>query len=175
MPKNLRRIVIDSSALISLTHGRLLEHALREFEIATSNRVLQELEQTAKFADPDGQAAQAFLAKRALLKIIDVSEADFRNYLGRKVHAGEASGLCLAHQQEADAFICDDFDALPYLEVHFWELGIDIGLCSVFIQVLILRASSLRRKGGQFLIGSQESEAGWDDRCMSMERNCYEL
>ncbi len=147
MPKNLRRVVIDSSALISLAHGRLLEQALREFDIATSTWVLQELEQTARFADPDGQAAQAVLAQRALLKVVDVSEADFRNYLGRKVHTGEASCLHLAHQQEADAFICDDFDALPYLTHHCQRLGIEVGLCSVVIQALILRGKLTPEQG----------------------------
>lgn len=147
MPKNLPKIIADSSALISLAHGQLLELTLKEFEIVISNWILQELEQTARFADPDGQAAQKVLAQRDLLKVVEVSEADFRNYLGRKVHAGEASCLPLARQQDAVAFVCDDFDALPYLDHHSQELGIEVGLCPVLIQALILRGRLTRDEG----------------------------
>jgi predicted nucleic acid-binding protein len=143
----LPKIIADSSALISLAHGQLLESILKEFEIVISNWVLQELEQTARFDDPDGKAAQEVLTQRGSFKIVNVSEADFRNYLGRKVHAGEASCLPLARQQDAVAFVCDDFDALPYLDYHSQELGIEVGLCPVLIQALILRGKLTRDEG----------------------------
>ena len=62
MPARSRKIVIDSSALISLAHGSVLEIILQEFQVITSSVVWRELEATAKFNDPDGRAAQRVLA-----------------------------------------------------------------------------------------------------------------
>jgi predicted nucleic acid-binding protein len=137
LPASSRKIVIDSSALISLAHGSVLEIVLKEFQIITSSVVWRELEATAKFDDPDGRAAHHVLAHPELLTIVDLSESDFAQYLGRRVHGGEAS--CVALARHADAFICDDFDALPYLEAHCRKLGIEIGLCSVLIHALVIR------------------------------------
>ncbi len=137
MPESLRKVVIDSSALISLAHGEVLSLAVQEFQLIISKQVLAELEATAKFNDLDGHAAQHVLAHRELLTISDVSEIDFQEYMGRKVHAGEAS--CVALARQAEALICDDFDALPYLEPHSHKLGIVVGLCSMLIQALVIR------------------------------------
>lgn len=137
MPVSSRKVVIDSSALISLAHGSILEIVLKEFHVITSSVVWRELEATAGFDDPDGQAARRVLSCKESLTVLDVPLRDFQEYLGRRVHAGEASCIVLARQ--ADAFICDDFDALPYLEVHCQRLGVKIGLCSVLIQALVLR------------------------------------
>ena len=62
MPTSSRKVVIDSSALISLAHGSVLEIVLKEFQIITSSVVWRELEATAKFDDPDGRAAHHVLA-----------------------------------------------------------------------------------------------------------------
>ncbi len=137
MPASSRKLVIDSSALISLAHGSVLEIILQEFQVLTSSVVWRELEATAKFNDLDGRAASHVLAHRELLTVVDLSESDFKEYVGRRVHGGEAS--CVALARHADAFICDDFDALPYLEAHCRRLGIEIGLCSVLIHALVIR------------------------------------
>lgn len=160
MPESLRKIVMDSSALISLVHGGLLDLVLKEFAILISEQVLQELKQTAKFDDPDGQAAKEVLARRKFFTIVEVPKAGFQSYLGRKVHEGEASCLPLVSQQDADAFICDDFDALPYLEVHCRELGIEVGLCSVLIQALILRGE-LTLEEGHAAFDGIAAKRGW--------------
>lgn len=135
MPASSRKVVIDNSALISLAHGSILEIVLKEFHVITSGIVWQELEATARFDDLDGQAARQVLSCRGSLTVLDVPSRDFQEYLGRRVHVGEDSCIVLAPQ--AEAFICDDFDALPYLEVHCRKLGIEIGLCSVLIQTLV--------------------------------------
>jgi predicted nucleic acid-binding protein len=171
LPASSRKIVIDSSALISLAHGSVLEIVLKEFQIITSSVVWRELEATAKFDDPDGRAAHHVLAHRELLTIVDLSESDFAQYLGRRVHGGEAS--CVALARHADAFICDDFDALPYLEAHCRKLGIEIGLCSVLIHALVIRGRLSKEKPVEYLTGSQSAVAGWGARCTSMGRNCW--
>lgn len=147
MPKSLRKIVSDSSALISLAHGQVLALMLGEFRVVTSNWAVKELEETAKFSDPDGQAARTVLAHLDLLTVVEIPEDDFRDYLARRVHAGEASCLALARQQKADALICDDFDALPYLEHYCKQLGVEVGLCSALIQALILRGKLTKDEG----------------------------
>lgn len=153
-----RKIVIDSSALISLAHGSILEAVVQEFHVITSSVVWQELEATAGFDDPDGHAARRILSYKESLEIVDVSSQDFQKYLGRRVHAGEAS--CIALARGADAFICDDFDALPYVELHCRGVDIEIGLCATLIQALVLRGK-LGREEAHRVFDRIAERRGW--------------
>lgn len=163
MPASLRKVVVDSSALISLAHGGVLPIVLQEFQLIISQWVLAKLEATARFNDLDGRAAQRVLAHRELLTIFDVSESDFEEYLGRKVHVGEAS--CVALARHAEAFICDDFDALPYLELRCRKLGMVIGLCSVLIQALVIRGK-LTKDEARAVFERIAEKRGWLGRSL---------
>jgi len=146
LPKSSPRIVVDTSALISLAHGSVLDLALEEFHFIVSDIVIKELEETSQYSDPDGKAAQEVLKRRSKLEIREVKPERFRSFLSGRVDPGEASCLVLAQIEEVKAFISDDFHAMHKLEYYSKKYSIKLGLCATLIKALTLKGRLSREE-----------------------------
>lgn len=106
-------IVADTSALISLTTAECLDLFLTEFDVHTTATVIEELEDTAAYDDPHGDAATNVLDQQEQLTVHtvenDVPETS-------QIDRGEGSCVVLSDQSSADFLVTDDLRALPELQ-----------------------------------------------------------
>lgn len=106
-------IVADTSALISLSVADSLSLVFEEFDVHTTESVVEELEDTAEYDDVHGNAAEAVLDQRQGFTAHAVREPDFTS---SRVDSGEATCILLCRDLEADFLITDDLRALPELQ-----------------------------------------------------------
>ncbi|MFB6228220.1 MAG: hypothetical protein ABEH88_06570 [Halobacteriales archaeon] len=106
-------IVADTSSLISLTTADTLKPFLSEFDVHTTETVIEKLEDTSQYQDPHGEAAQTVLEHREKLNIHDVGDLKFQS---SRIDPGEASCSLLTRELDADFLITDDLRALPELQ-----------------------------------------------------------
>lgn len=106
-------IVADTSALLSLTAGGVVETVLDEFDVHTTKRIIEELEETAAYDDEHGAAARTVLEYRERLTVRGVAEPDVTS---TRTDAGEASCVALVDECDADFLVTDDLRALPELQ-----------------------------------------------------------
>jgi predicted nucleic acid-binding protein len=106
-------LVADTSALISLATGRVLDTALTEFDVHTTETVVEELEATAAYEDRHGDAARTVLSERDRITVHAVTDRAFQS---SRIDRGEGSCVRLAEELEADFLLTDDYRALPELQ-----------------------------------------------------------
>lgn len=122
-------IVADTSALISIASIDLLDTLLAEFEIHTTETVVRELEETAEYEDPHGEAAAAVLNQISEITIHSTETVQTRS---SRIDAGEASTIELVNKKKTDFLITDDLRALPELQ--------PVVNCRVAISPIVLKA-----------------------------------
>lgn len=105
-------IVADTSALISLASIDLLDIFLTEFNVQTTELVVNELEDTAGYDDRHGNAAQAVLDNLDRIPTHQTKE----EFVSSRVDHGEGSCAVLTNELDADFLITDDLRALPELQ-----------------------------------------------------------
>jgi predicted nucleic acid-binding protein len=137
--KNSRRIVFDTSALISLALGDVLELAIEQYEPIISLVVLDELKETAKYDDGAGQAAEMVLGRSEALNIEKVPNENYRELITSRIDEGEASCIPLARREDHEAFITDDFSAAHQLRTYSRKYNFDLGLSAVLLKALNIR------------------------------------
>ncbi|PSQ39401.1 hypothetical protein BRD13_03065 [Halobacteriales archaeon SW_5_70_135] len=106
-------IVADTSALVSLASIDLLETFLSEFDVHTTDTVIQELEETASYDDRHGDAAQAVLNNSDRIPTHSAPES----FTSSRVDRGEGSCAGIANEEGAEFLITDDLRALPELQM----------------------------------------------------------
>lgn len=106
-------LVADTSALLSLATGSVLETVLEEFDVHTTETVVDELEETSDYDDVHGDAAETVLDYRDRLT---VHETDDRSFTSSRVDGGEGSCVAVAADGDADFLLTDDLRALPELQ-----------------------------------------------------------
>jgi len=106
-------IVADTSSLVSLTTADALRIFLSEFDVHTTETVLEELTETSQYQDPHGDAARAVLQHQDRIAVHEVNEQAFQS---SRLDRGEASCVLLARELDADFLITDDLRALPELQ-----------------------------------------------------------
>lgn len=106
-------IVVDTSAFITIASINLLDHVLTEYDVHTTETVIDELEETAKYEDVHGQAAQTVLGQLERFEIHKTNEPRFRS---SRIDDGEGSTVTLTNKKQADFLITDDLRALPELQ-----------------------------------------------------------
>lgn len=106
-------IVADTAALISLATADTLHIVLEEFDVHTSETVLEELENTAAYDDSHGNAAQNALDQREQLTVHSTENPEIES---ARVDDGEATCTILVQKLEAEFLITDDLRALPELQ-----------------------------------------------------------
>lgn len=108
-------LVADTSSLVSLGAAEnldlsLLAILLRNYDVYVPTTVIRELDETASYDDPHGDAAGSVLENRNLLGVRDAEiDASF------PLDGGENAAVSLANELEADLFLCDEFNALPLI------------------------------------------------------------
>ncbi|MCU4974037.1 hypothetical protein OB955_15000 [Halobacteria archaeon AArc-m2/3/4] len=106
-------IVADTSALISLATATVVELVVTEFDVHTTSAVIEELEETAGYDDPHGNAAQQVLEERTLITVHDTDREQFQS---SRIDSGEASCVTLERECEPQFLLTDDLRALPELQ-----------------------------------------------------------
>jgi predicted nucleic acid-binding protein len=106
-------IVADTSALVSLTTAECRDLFLDEFDVHTTATVIEELEDTADYEDPHGDAATEILDQRDRLTVNTV-EADIPET--SRIDQGEGSCAVLSDRHAAEFLVTDDLRALPELQ-----------------------------------------------------------
>ena len=72
-------IVADTSALITLVSANILTVVLEEFDVHTSGTVVQELEDTTKYDNIPGEAAEQVLQHRSRFTVHGAKQAEFQS------------------------------------------------------------------------------------------------
>lgn len=106
-------IVADTSALVSLTTADCRNLFLDEFDVHTTQTVIAELEATADYDDPHGDAATEVLDRQDWLTVHSL-DADIPET--SRIDRGEGSCAVLSDRNAADFLVTDDLRALPELE-----------------------------------------------------------
>lgn len=106
-------IVADTSALVSLASGSVLELFLEEFDIAVSGKVMRELKELAGGMNRSSENAREILANKENLTVHTTQE---EGPTSSTIDAGEASCVLLVRKLDADLMITDDYRALPEIE-----------------------------------------------------------
>lgn len=123
-------IIADTSALISLASGSVLNLFLDEFEVVITETVLDELEELSQENDRTAEnAKQVYRSKESLKTRATRGEKP----VSSRVDEGEASCALLAQERDSDFLTTDDLRALPEIEKM-------AGKGKVAISSMVLRA-----------------------------------
>ncbi|GEM_PF-6758958 len=111
-------VVADTSSLISLQTGGVLELSLDLFDVSIPEIVVTELKDVAGYDDAHGKSARYVLRlikedKISVREVISISETESR--VESRVDAGEMSCLNLCRQEQIPILVTDDWRALPKL------------------------------------------------------------
>ena len=106
-------IVIDTSAFVSLATAEIVPLVLEEFDVHTTETVLQELAETGEYDGVHGRAATAVLDAKPAYTVHDTAEPKLET---SRIDRGEASCVTLCQELEADFLLTDDLRALPELQ-----------------------------------------------------------
>lgn len=106
-------IVADTSALISIASADLLNTFLTEFNVHTTETVLEELEDISEYNDRHGKAANHVLNHIDRITIHQRADETFQS---SRIDQGEASCTLLTQEIDAKFLITDDLRALPELQ-----------------------------------------------------------
>jgi predicted nucleic acid-binding protein len=106
-------IVADTSALVSLATGDLLDLVLDEFDVRTTRTVVDELRETAAYDDPSGEGARKALDNRDRLRVREVDPVETGS---DRIDEGEESCVALSQDVGAAFLVTDDLRALPELQ-----------------------------------------------------------
>lgn len=128
-------IVADTSALVSLATGDVLDLPLAEFDVHTTETVVAELEQTADYDDDHGAAASRAVERRDSMTVHEVADASFD---ASRVDDGEGSCVRLAQQSDAAFLLTDDLRALPELQAL---TDANVAISPIVLRALVKRSA----------------------------------
>jgi predicted nucleic acid-binding protein len=137
-------IVADTSALISVATIDLLETLLAEYDVRTTETVLEELTDTAQYDDTHGRAAQSALDNPDQLKVHDIGP----DVETSRIDIGEGSTAALANELDADFLITDDLRALPELQTI---VDARVAISPVLLKAFVKRGVLEREIAGEKL------------------------
>lgn len=126
-------IVVDTSAFISLAVGDVLQHTVTEFDVLTTQVVIEELEQTADYDDRHGRAAADVLT---LVDHFEVTTTGPTELETSRIDAGEASCVAAVRETEAPFLVTDDYRALPELQRL---IDAEVALSPIVLRALVKR------------------------------------
>ncbi|WP_411964375.1 hypothetical protein [Haloferax sp. YSMS24] len=128
-------LVVDTSAFISLAVGGVFETVLDEFDIVTTQVVLDELEQTAAYDDHHGDGASIVLDAVDRITVVDTTGEEF---VTSRIDDGEASCVAAVRDVGAVFLITDDYRALPELQN---VVDAEVALSPIVLRALVKRGS----------------------------------
>lgn len=122
-------LVVDTSAFVSLAVGDVLGVFVDDFQVVTTEAVLEELEATATDDDRHGDAASRVLDCVDEFETVACSGEPF---VTSRIDTGEASCVAAVREVGAAFLVTDDFRALPELQ--------EVVDADVALSLLVLRA-----------------------------------
>jgi predicted nucleic acid-binding protein len=105
-------IVADTSSLVSLASIDFLDVFLTEFDVHTTDTVVEELSETSEYEDPHRKAADAVLENLDRIGIHKVQD----EFTSSRVDHGEGGCALLTREIDAEFLVTDDLRALPELQ-----------------------------------------------------------
>ena len=117
------KIVADTSSLISLQTGDILELSLELFDVSVPEIVVTELKEVAGFNDTHGKSARNVL-KSIKENRIRVKELIVISKTGSRVDIGEMDCLNLCKQEQIPILVTDDWKALPKLIEKYASINV---------------------------------------------------
>jgi len=126
-------IVVDTSAFISLTAARTLDLFLEEFDVHTTETVVEELEDVAQYSDETASHAEQVLDSRDRVTVHNVEVSEYQS---SRIDEGEDSCIQLTRNSDADFLITDDLRALPELQTL---TETRIGISPIVLKALVQR------------------------------------
>jgi predicted nucleic acid-binding protein len=128
-------LVVDTSAFISLAVGDVLEVVVDEFDVVTTETVLEELRATAEYDDQHGHGSSRALDMGDRFTTVSVADDGL---VTSRIDEGEASCVAVAREVDAAFLITDDYRALPELQ----ELvSAEVALSPIVLRALVKRGA----------------------------------
>lgn len=126
-------IIADTSSLISIAAVDLTDTVLQEYDVHTTGKVVEELEETSEYDDRHGKSARGILDKLDRINVHKTKE----KFSSSRIDIGEGSCAALAVEKDADFLLTDDLRALPELQT--------VADAKVAISPILLRALVKRK------------------------------
>lgn len=147
-------IVADTSALVSLATVDVLTTVLDEFDVHTTEPVVEELSDTADYDDTAAQAAQHTLQQR---DSITVHATDQPNFESSRIDRDEASCIALTQELKTDFLITDDLRALPELQTL---VAAQVAISPIVLKALVKRGV-LMTEDAELLLEEMAESRDW--------------
>ncbi|WP_058367366.1 PIN domain-containing protein [Haloparvum sedimenti] len=128
-------VVVDTSAFVSLAAGDVLSTTVAEFDLVTTETVVEELRETAAHQDRHGRAAADVLDRLDRVTVVVPADEGFET---SRIDSGEATCVTAARETDARFLVTDDFRALPELERL---VAADVVLSPVLLRALVSRGA----------------------------------
>lgn len=128
-------IVADTSVLISLAIADSLTTVLNEYDLHTTQTVVDELEDTAAYNDEHGRGAAAVLHHLDQLTIHEVTDPAVSSM---RIDDGEASCLELDDDLQPEFLLTDDLRALPELQA---VTDAQVAISPIVLKALVTRGT----------------------------------
>lgn len=153
------QVVADTSALVSL--GVVLDRApnplevvLDAHEVVIPERVLSEVEATARYDDPSGVAAGRVLDRRGQFAVqaVTLDEAF-------PLDDGENAAVRLANETGASQLLCDEFNRLALVHASLTTARL---VTTPVLLVLLARAGTVPASTADSLLADIAEARSWD-------------
>ena len=151
------KIVTDTSSLISLQTGDILELSLELFDISVPEIVVTELKEMAGFYDTHGESARNVLKlikenRISVKELVAVSETESR------VDVGEMDCLNLCKEEHIPILVTDDWKALPKLIEKSASINV---MVSAFVIRSLLNKYLLTRADAKAVLDKIAHDRDW--------------
>jgi len=133
-------IVADTSAFISLTIADVLKPVLDEYDVHTTQHVVDELRTTAEYDDVHGTAANHVLTQTQHFSVHDVDDPELQT---SRIDTGETTCIQIVQRREADFLITGDLRALPELQQL---TDAQVAISSILLRALVKRGALTNQK-----------------------------
>jgi len=111
-----RILVADTSALLSLSIGAILERALQIVNIYVPHEVVSELESHSRLSQHAADVLRLVRSGRInSLTVENTVRAELLAAENPQIDSGEAEAIVLAEERDIDLIITDDFVAFPQM------------------------------------------------------------
>lgn len=146
----MKRIVADTSALISLSLSSQLDLIVMEMAIFCPEAVKDELLEVSEFPDEEGKAAKhvlRFIKKNAIQPVLIKNQARAGKLVDKNIDFGEAECFILAQENGFEIILMDDINAAYALSGLAKASNISIKISAAVI-VELMKEKKLSKKQG---------------------------
>ena len=146
----MKRVVADTSALISISLSGKLRLAVQNILFFVPNKVKVELEEMSEFKDPEGNSTKQILSliKENKIQLVAVKQKEkARQLVDKNIDFGEAECFILAKEKQVNTILMDDVNAAYSLSGFAKSKNISIKI-SVSAIVELIKTKKLSKNHG---------------------------